>query len=178
MTQEIVLNAAVSENEFLEIRGSSIHRCGAFARKLIPKGTRIIEYLGVKISEEESKRIEAESFDRHDKDRKNNAGTYVFQVDESVYLDGDIPENTAKYINHSCNPNCEVNIVERRVWIDALRDINEGEEIAYNYGFDIDESDPEGFKRHPCCCGSERCVGYILAEDEWPRMKELLAKKI
>ena len=166
----------MSTHEYIEIKGSGIHRHGAFARKDIPKGTRIIEYKGEKISAEEGERRHEKGTENHLKDPENNAGTYIFVLDEDVYLDGDIEENDAKYINHSCEPNCEIDITDSRIWIRSSRDIKKGEEITYNYEFEIYEDDPYFFKKHPCKCGSSRCPGYILSEDEWPRMRELLDK--
>ena len=96
---------------------------------------------------------------------------------ETHDLDGDVDDNDPKYINHSCNPNCEVDIIDGKVWLDTIKDIKKGEELSFNYGFDIDKENPYDFKKHPCRCGSQKCVRYILCEDEWPKAKELLEKE-
>jgi uncharacterized protein len=167
----------MSTHEFIEVKSSGIHRHGIFAKKDIPKGTRLIEYLGIKVTKEESQMIDEEAHQRHLKDPKNNAGTYLFELNDTWDLDGDIPDNDAKFINHSCEPNCEVDITDSRIWIDTIKDIKKGEEITYNYGFEIDDKKLHLFKEHPCRCGSERCAGYILDEDQWPKMRELLDKE-
>ena len=164
-------------HEYIEIKGSGIHRHGAFARKDIPKGTRIIEYIGIKVTKEESEMIEQECHKRHLSDPKNHAGTYIFELDDEWDLDGDIPDNDAKYINHSCEPNCETEVVGESVWIETIKDVKKGEEITYNYGFEIDEKKPHLFKEHPCRCGSKKCAGFILSEKEWPKMRKLLEKE-
>jgi uncharacterized protein len=164
-------------NEYIEVRSSGIHRHGVFAKKDIAKGTRITEYVGLKMDKEESKRIQDEALHRYQNDPKNNAATYMFELDENIDIYGDVPNNDAKYINHSCSPNCEVEIMDGRIWIDAIRDIKKGEEIVYNYGFEIDENDTTEFKKHPCKCGATNCVKYILAEEEWPKLRALLNKK-
>jgi uncharacterized protein len=166
-----------SDHKYIQVKSSGIHRHGVFAKKDIPKGTRIIEYIGIRISKEESKKIQDESIKAYEDDPENNAATYIFEIDEKHDLQGDIPNNDAKYINHSCNPNCEVDIIDGRIWIDAIKDIKNGEEITYNYGFEIDKNDNTEFKKHPCLCGSKNCVGYILAEDEWSKLKEIQKKE-
>jgi SET domain-containing protein len=91
-------------------------------------------------------------------------------------IDGAVSWNTAKYINHSCDANCETDIIRGHIWIIALRDIKKGEEFSYNYGYDI-----ESWYDHPCKCGAKNCVGYILDEEHWPKLrrklKQLKAKK-
>ena len=161
-------------NKYIEVKNSGIHRHGVFAKIDIPKETKIVEYIGEKISAEEGERRHERGTENHLKDPENNAGTYIFILDDDVYLDGDIPENDAKYINHSCEPNCEIDIKDKRIWIHSLRDIKKGEEITYNYGFELYDDDPYFFKKHPCKCGSKNCPGYILSEEEWPKMRELL----
>lgn len=164
-------------NEYIEVKTSGIHRHGVFAITDIPKDTKIMTYRGIKITKEESDILLKNTIERHKRDPTNHAGTYIFELDENFDLDGDIPNNDAKFINHSCEPNCEVDVVGEEVLIYTTRDIKQSEEITYNYGFEIDEKDIYDFKTHPCKCGSKRCAGYILAEEEWPKMKELLEKE-
>jgi hypothetical protein len=127
---------------------STIHGLGGFAVTDIPAGTRIIEYVGDKIDKGESLR------------RCEMQNHFIFTLDDEHDLDGDVSWNPAKLINHSCDPNCESDVEGGRVWILAKRDIEAGEELTYNYGYDLDD-----YLDHPCACGSPKCVGYIVAEE-------------
>jgi hypothetical protein len=151
---------------YIKIRNSKIHSTGLFAKKDITKGTRIIEYVGEKVTKAESDR-------RADvplgKNKKNGAygAVYIFILNKRHDIDGNVTYNTARFINHSCDPNCETEIIRGHIWVIAIRDIKKGEELAYNYNYDIDS-----YKDHKCRCRSRRCVGYILDEDHWPRLKK------
>jgi uncharacterized protein len=171
------MNEEYNNNKYAEVRISGIHQRGVFAKEDIPKGTTIIEYKGIKITKEQSAQILEKTLDTHSKDPENHAATYIFNIGEEWDLDGDIPDNDAKYINHSCDPNCKYVIRDKRIWIESIKDIHKDEEITYNYGFEIEEDDLYEFMNHICKCGTKRCVGYILDEEEWPRMKELLEKR-
>lgn len=157
------------ENEYLIIKESKVHNKGAFARKFISKGTRVIEYIGRIISKEEADQILHDSYENHKKD-SNNAITYLFELDNEHDLDGNIPENIARFINHSCNPNLEVEIINNKIFLDTIRDIKEGEELCYNYGFDLDDDT----LKNPCYCNSSNCVKYICNENHWDKLKEKL----
>ena len=115
---------------------------GLFAAEDIKKGIRIIQYIGEKISKDESRRRVAEG------------NAYIFAFNERYDIDGKTLKNKARYINHSCDPNCEAEITKRTIWIVAIRDIKEGEELSYNYGYDA--------KKYVCKCGAKNCSGYIL----------------
>lgn len=158
-----------SSTRYWTVRSSSIHNRGIFARKDIPKDAPIIEYFGEKITKAESQRrgdaLHAKSV------KTGGAAVYIFTLNKRYDLDGAKGRNPARYINHSCAPNCEAYIGRGRIWIHALRDIPEGEELTYNYGFDVDT-----WEDHPCRCGSERCVGYIVAEDQWPKLLKKMQK--
>ena len=148
-------------NPRLEFRASKIHGTGAFALRRIRKGTRLIEYVGRRISKaESSKLLEAQN-------------EYIFDVNEEFDLDGNVEWNPARLINHSCDPNCEAVNEDGRIWIQALRTIQPGEEITFNYGYDIAD-----YRDHPCRCGAPNCVGYIVAEEfhETVRRKEALRR--
>lgn len=159
-------------NEFIFLEESKIHNKGVFASKLIPKGTKIIEYTGELISKEEGTKRSTQTHNEHKKN-SSKGGVYIFDIDEEHDLDGDIENNYAKYINHSCEPNCEFEGEGKKVWVNAIRDINKGEELSINYGFSWDEKD---YHEHPCLCGSKNCVGFILDEEHWPKLKEHLKK--
>jgi SET domain-containing protein len=85
---------------------------------------------------------------------------YIFAVDAEFDLDGDVEWNPARYFNHKCDPNCEAENIDGRIWIIARRAIKAGEEITFNYGYDL-----ESYKEYPCQCGAANCVGYIVAEE-------------
>jgi len=128
-------------------RPSRIHGIGGFAWVDLRKGQRIIEYIGPKISKAKAL-AELE-----------NGNTYLFSLDEDYDIDGSVPWNPARFLNHSCAPNCEAGIVRERVWIYALRRIKAGEELIYNYGLGLG-----GFEDRPCNCGASACVGYMVDE--------------
>ncbi len=127
---------------------SPVHGTGGFARINVPAGTRILEYLGEMITKTESRR------------RCEQNNPYIFALDDAHDLDGDVPWNPARFLNHSCAPNCEAELDSGRIWISALRDIQAGEELTFNYGYDLDD-----YREHPCRCGAAGCVGYIVAEE-------------
>jgi len=154
-----------TQSPYIVVRRSRIHGRGVFAKKFISEGTRVIEYVGDKITKTESDERAQKVLDRHERDSEKGA-VYIFTLNNRHDIDGDVYWNTAKYINHSCDPNCETDIIRGRIWIIALRDIEAGEEITYNYGYDY-----ESYEDHPCYCGTSRCMGYILGEDFWPSLK-------
>ncbi len=163
-TQETI--QLVSGNKLIYIKNSEIHGSGVFATKDITKGTKIIEYIGEKISKEESDKRQEEQEEIFKKDNSKGA-VYIFELDDEYDIDGNFEYNHARLINHSCSPNCQYEMIDHKIWIVAKRDIKEGEELSYNYGFDL-----EDYKDHPCKCGSENCVGYILDEDYWSEIKK------
>ncbi len=167
----------MTTHKYVEIKSSGIHSKGVFAKVDIPKGTRVIEYIGNKVTKEEGDRILDETFKKHLEEPEKYAGTYVFELDDEWDVDGDVPDNDAKYINHSCDPNCKMDIFDGQIWIDAIKDVKKGEELTYNYGFEINEKDPYDFEQQQCRCGSNNCIGYMLDEEAWPRMKDLIEKK-
>ena len=134
---------------------SPIDRQGLFAATDIPHGTRIIEYRGEKITKGESAR------------RLAQYNAYIFHFNAQYDIDGETPGNTARYINHSCTPNCAVDITTDTIWIVALRDIQAGEELCFNYGYDARE-----YEKFPCHCGAEICCGYILGREYWGRIPQ------
>jgi len=127
---------------------SPIHGCGGFARIEIPAGTRIIEYVGERIDKCESAR------------RCELNNSYIFTVDDSFDLDGNVGWNLARFVNHSCAPNCDAEWIDGQIWIVANRLIRAGEEITYDYGYDLDD-----YASYPCHCGGPDCVGYIVAAE-------------
>ena len=130
---------------------SNIHCNGLCATRKIKKGDKIIEYKGKKITQKQA-----------DKNIKYGYNvTYLFELNKKYLLDGDFKFNTARLINHSCDPNCEVlDTYKSSIWITAMRDIKKGEELSYDYGFSFDCN----YKDHICKCKSKNCVGFIVRE--------------
>jgi len=138
----------ICETELIVFRRSAIHGTGGYARRNIAARTPVIEYAGEKITKAEALlRCEA-----------NNE--YIFSLDDEFDLDGNVPWNPARFLNHSCAPNCEAEVDAGRISIIASRDIACDEELTYNYGYDL-----EDFREHPCQCGAADCVGFIVAEE-------------
>lgn len=139
---------------WFEIRRSGIHGLGAYATCFIPKGTRVIEYLGDRISNEEADA-------RYDEEKMAEHHTVLFIVDENTCIDAGRNHNEARYINHSCDPNCESEVEDGRVFIDAIKDIQPGEELFFDYSYERDE-ESEDDARYICRCGAPACRGTIL----------------
>jgi SET domain-containing protein len=139
----------------LEVRESTIHGRGAFATRKIRKGERIIEYVG------ERMQWEAASEDPDD------PHTFLFGLsDGNLVINAAIGGNDSRWINHSCDPNCEAVEERKRVFIYALRDVQPGEELFYDYGLEIDEPrTSETEKQFQCFCGAKACRGTLLAEE-------------
>ncbi len=137
------------------VRGSEIHGKGVFAARAISKGERIIEYKGTLITE-------AEADDRYGDDETNH--TFLFLLDNDMVIDAYRGGNSARWINHSCNPNCEPMEEGNRLYIDAIRNIKAGEELAYEYNLVIEDRYTPAIKRlYACRCGARQCQGTFLA---------------
>lgn len=158
-------------NKYIYKKRSSIHGFGIFAKTEIPQGTRIIEYVGEKITKAEAER-RGPLLIKYAKKHRQTGAVYIFVLNKKYDIDGHVSYNTAKYINHSCAPNCEVDIIRGRIWIIAMRAIQKGEELSYNYGYDLDT-----YEEHPCYCVNACCPGFITAEEHWPRLKKALEEK-
>ena len=159
-TQPHPLPHTTSTPDWIVVRNSIIHGRGVFAARLIPAGTEIAEYLGERISKEESLQ------------RCLAGNVYVFTLNDHFDLDGSFDPNPMRFANHSCAPNCEAIMDDDdRIWIHTLREIQPGEEITYNYGYDL-EDDPD----HPCLCGAPHCIGFIVAEELMPTVRRRLAR--
>ena len=146
-----------------KIKKSKIDKNGLYANCDIKKGTKIIEYKGKIISVKKS--AEDPKFD-------NEKAIYLFNINKRLDLDGDFKFNTARLINHSCNPNCEVFGTGLKIWVYAMKNIKKGDELSYDYGFSFDED----YKQFPCRCGSNNCVGFIIREGSRWRLKKIKKK--
>ena len=141
--------------QLFEVRTSSIHGKGAFATQEISEGTYIIEYTGEHISHDEADHRYADSTDDP---------VVLFIVDDDIVIDGGVNGNEAKYINHSCDPNCQAVTDEDRIYIEALRIIQPGEELTFDYQlFRADEYDPEWDTLYACHCGVPNCRGTMMS---------------
>ena len=148
-------------SDLIEVRNSPVHGRGVFAVQPIRKGTRIIEYLGDRVSHQAAdKRYE-------DHDESDNH-TFLFIVDKHTVIDAGVGGNDARFINHQCEGNCESVIENRRVFIEARRDIAPGEELGYDYEIGREKDDPPNVDEiYACRCGSPQCRGTML----WPAKK-------
>ena len=142
---------------------SNIDKRGLYATKAIKAETKIISYVGKIITQKE-----AEKNPKFD----NKKDIYLFDLNNKYCLDGDYSWNTARLINHSCNPNCEVEGRGLKLWIKSIKKIKKDEELTYDYGFSYDQD----YKEFPCNCGSQNCCGYIVREGSRWRIKK--AKKL
>ena len=153
-------------SEWIKVLNSPIHGRGVFAAKRIPKGTRVIEYLGDRISHKEADR----RYDDHD---PNDNHTFLFIVDKSVVIDAGVRGNAARFINHSCDGNCESVIEDRRVFIETTRVVQKGEELGYDYEIGREKDDPLNVDEICACrCGSPKCRGTMLWPPVDPRKKK------
>jgi len=145
-----------------EVRHSRIHGFGVFALRRIRKGTTVIEYLGDRVSHDLAN-------DRYaDKDPKDGH-TFLFTVDEKTVIDAGVDGNEARFVNHGCHPNCQTVNTRKRIFIEALRTIQPGEELAYDYQIQRDEDDPADVDViFACHCGAPNCRGSML---EVPKKK-------
>lgn len=142
---------------YVKVRHSSVHGNGVFAARKIPEGARIIEYQGKRITEKQANK-------RFGLDPENPFHTFFFSLESGKLIDGGDEGNDARWINHSCEPNCEAQEDQGRVYIHALRDIARGEELNYDYGLVIDDKLTKQMKKdYACRCGSPSCRGTMLA---------------
>jgi hypothetical protein len=153
-----------------EVRRSRIHGRGVYATRLIRKGTRIVEYLGERISHEVADaRYELKDDDGH---------TFLFVVDDEICIDAGVGGNAARFINHTCAPNCETIIEDRRVFIEAVRTIRPGEELGYDYQLTWESTDdPDELALYACRCGAPQCRGTMLDVTPLDQKKKARAAK-
>lgn len=148
------------ENKYLVFKESTIHNMGAYAVKDIRKGTRIIEYIGQAITKKKATQ------------ELQDGNGYVFTINKHFDIDGSVRWNPARYINHGCDANAESDIIDDRVWIIAMRKIKKGEEVLYNYNYDLEDAFD-----NPCNCGFEKCVGYMVGDEYWAKLRKMIKKR-
>jgi SET domain-containing protein len=145
-------------NEYFLVRRSGIQGMGGFACRHIPAGTRLIEYTGERLTP-------AQAEARYPDDAAGRHHTYLFAVDDALVIDAAVGGNDARFLNHSCAPNCDAVIDDGRIWIETIHDIEPGEELVYDYAYVLNERHtPAAKKRYPCHCGAVTCRGTILAK--------------
>ena len=161
----------------IQVRRSGVHGKGVFALQDIAEGETLIEYVGEVISWDEAQ-------DRHPHDPNDPNHTFYFHVNEDRVIDALFGGNSSRWINHSCNPNCEADEDNDRIFIKAIRNIQAGEELNYDYGLIIDEPYTKKLKaEYPCWCGANNCRGTLLSPKERkdtpkiPKQKKAKAKK-
>jgi hypothetical protein len=153
-----------------EVRHSPVHGYGVFALRKIRKGTTIMEYIGERVSHEE-----ADS--RYENKDPNDNHTFLFTVDAKTVIDGGVGGNDARFINHGCDPNCESSYQSKRIFVEAVKTIQPGEELAYDYQIERDPDDPPNVDEiFACRCGAETCRGSMLVAPKKPRKKKAAAK--
>ena len=143
-------------NPLYVVKRSKIHGRGVYAARRIRSGTRIIEYVGDRISHEE-----ADS--RYEMKADDDGHTFLFVVDDDLCIDAGVGGNPARFINHKCDANCETIIEGRRVFIEAIRTIQPGEELGYDYQLTWESTDdPDELALYACRCGAANCRGTML----------------
>lgn len=166
---------AGADKRRLQVRRSGVHGKGVYALQDLAEGETLIEYVGEVITWKEALR-------RHPHDPKDPNHTFYFHIDDKHVIDGKHGGNSARWINHSCKPNCEADDEDGRIFVKALRNIKAGEEVFYDYGLIIDARyTPKLLAEYPCWCGAKNCRGTLLAPKEKPAkkgVKKSEAKKV
>jgi uncharacterized protein len=168
-------NVPIATSPLVAARNSKIHGRGVYAIAPIKKGTRVLEYLGDRITHAEADR-------RYARKREDDGHTFLFIASQRTVIDAGRRGNDARFINHSCNPNCETAIIEiqgrNRVFIDAIRDIKAGEELGYDYQLTWETTDdPAELALYECRCGAKRCRGTMLDREPLDKQQEKKKKK-
>jgi uncharacterized protein len=158
-------------SELIEVRRSNVHGLGVFATQRIAKGTRIIEYVGERVSHAEADR-------RYEEKDANDSHTFLFIVDKKTVIDAGVDGNDARFFNHSCDPNCESTVTNKRVYIESIRDIEPGDELTYDYQIQREDDDPDNIDEvFACRCGFAQCRGTMLWPTERKPKRKAKAKK-
>ncbi len=164
-------SASSAEGRRIQTRRSSVHGNGVFAAQPLAEGERLIEYIGEIIDWPEALR-------RHPHDPNDPNHTFYFHIDEDHVIDAKVGGNSSRWINHSCKPNCEADEEGGRVFVKALRDIDTGEELFYDYGLIIDAKYTlKLLAEYPCWCGAKKCRGTLLAPKKKSSKSEKKAMK-
>lgn len=158
----------MKETALVRLDQSGIHNFGLYAKTDIKEDSPIIQYVGDRLTQRQADKFA---------EKTGEELIYLFELNNRYVINGDVDYNLAKYINHSCKPNCYNDIIKGQIWIYAMRDIKAGEELSYDYGFSR-----EGWQKRPCHCRMANCFGFVVARDHWSgirrtkRYKSLLSK--
>ncbi|HEY2681911.1 MAG TPA: SET domain-containing protein-lysine N-methyltransferase [Steroidobacteraceae bacterium] len=154
-----------------EVRHSAVHGHGVFALRRIRKGTTVLEYLGERLTHQQADERYA------DKDAEDNH-TFLFTVDEHTVIDAGVNGNEARFINHGCDPNCQSTMLKKRIFIEAIRSIQPGEELCYDYQIQRDADDADNVDEvFACRCGAAKCRGSMLEARKPQRAAKPVKKK-
>lgn len=151
------MNTIAIDRDFIVIENSQVHGRGVFAKRAIPKGTRIFEYAGERVLKANLAQ-----------DLVNGLTSliYVMNLNETLAIDGERGGNDARFINHSCDPNCEVLYFNETPYIYAIQEIHEGDELSFDYKYgiegDVEASYEQKREWFPCNCGAKKCRGTLL----------------
>jgi len=163
------MKKVASRLPMFKVRNSKIHGRGVFALRRIRKGTTVMEYLGDRVTH-------AEADSRYENKDANDNHTFLFTVDSKTVIDGGVRGNEARYINHGCDPNCESTTLQKRIYIEAIRTIAPGEELAYDYQIQRDSDDADNVDEvFACRCGAQSCRGSML--EPAPKKYKLARKR-
>jgi SET domain-containing protein len=147
-------------SDLYEVKPSTIHGFGVFARRDIPADTRVLEYIGERLTKAESLR------------RRKLGNFFVFIVTDQFDIDGAVDWNPARFINHSCAPNCDARMEDEHIWIITRRALRAGEELSFNYGYNLDD-----YEEHVCRCGAQECLGFMVAEEHFDEVRRKEQRK-
>ncbi|MEO6420352.1 MAG: SET domain-containing protein-lysine N-methyltransferase [Polyangiaceae bacterium] len=160
---------------FFKVKTSRIEGRGAFAARLIRKGTRIIEYVGERITS-------AEADARYDDANNLPHHTFLFALDNGTAIDAAYDGNDARFLNHACEPNCEAVMEGDRIFIESIKTIRVGEELVYDYRYmvDADFDEADLLAMYPCRCGRATCRGTIAIRQKKraPRRRVAAKKRV
>ncbi|MCC7200842.1 MAG: SET domain-containing protein-lysine N-methyltransferase [Gammaproteobacteria bacterium] len=159
------MSSASPKTPLYKVRNSKIHGRGVFAARRIRKGTKVIEYVGERVSHAEADR-------RYEDKAPDDNHTFLFIVDGRTVIDAGVDGNEARFINHACDPNCETVTEQRRIFIYATRTIQPGEELSYDYQIKRDRGDPPELDQvFACHCGAANCRGTMIQPPDKPKRK-------
>ncbi len=163
--------ARPKKTPLFEVRHSRVHGYGVFALRRIRMGTTIVEYLGDRVSHELAN-------ERYEDKDPLDGHTFLFTVDKKTVIDAGVNGNEARFVNHGCDPNCQAVDSNKRIFIEAIRTIRPGEELAYDYSIQRDGDDPANVDEvFACRCGAPQCRGSMLEPRKKPKSKTKLRSK-